>query len=437
MENTPARKDTGDFQFPWSQNITDRKRNTTLHMDESQINNILSKIPGSKRAAQGVLIPFEDGSFYHVQGIISKDESEGLSTEETFFCAFCSKNEILRLRNLRGAHDYLLRLRANALVDSPRAVRVMRERRKEIEKSGRHWSLSQYYHSKDHYHKSYIGYLSRNNAKILKGIPAGLAFIPEANAVCIRSLAGDVVIASESLEYFYYFMSIAFYGSQLGIHLIDREHAVLIAVRIMSGVEALDFEIDPRAILPLETERTINTLVKHQMQFTFGHEYAHHLCGHMSSPETCFDAISPETSIFNRNALRLYNYDLEYQADLNSLKNIQNDPNAYAQVAMGAFSVLLYLHFLHDVWEKLGLNRFSVSETHPSAIDRLKKLLQGLGKKSPVSEKELEDSLALSNDLSAIFVRQLERGRDDALTFYGSVYLPSYISKLKRDRIDF
>lgn len=406
-------------------------------MDESQIAHFLSKIPGSKRAAQGVLIPLGDGNFYHIQGIIPEKEREGLSTDETFFCAFCSKNEILRLRNLRGAHDYLLRLRANALADSPRAVRVMRERRKEYEKSGRHWSLSHYYHSKDHYHKSYIGYLSRTNAKILKGIPAGLAFIPEANAICIRSLAGDVVIASESLEYFYYFMSIAFYGAQLGIPLIDREHAVLIAVRIMSGVEALDFEIDPRAIFPLDTERKLNTLVMHQMQFTFGHEYAHHLCGHMSSPETEGDAVSSETSIFNRNTLRLYNYDLEYQADLNSLKNIQSNPNAYAQVAMGSFSVLLYLHFLNDVWEKLGFKKFSVSETHPSAIDRLQKIFQGLGKNSPVNEKELEDSLALSNNLSDIFVSQLERVRDDALKFYGSVYLPSYITKLKRDRIDF
>jgi len=101
-------------------------------MDKSTIDEILSNIPGSMRAKHGVLIPGKDGSLVHLQDMITAKESEGLTSDEIFFCAFCSKKEILRLREIKGGHDYLLRLRANAVVDCPRAVRVMRSRKSDL-----------------------------------------------------------------------------------------------------------------------------------------------------------------------------------------------------------------------------------------------------------------------------------------------------------------
>ena len=131
----------------------------TLKLSDEFIQNILQTVPGSKKAAQGVLVPTEDG-FLHLKGMTPKKETEGLSIEERFFSPFCSKKEIIRLRSINGPHDYLLRLRANAINDSPRAVRVMVSRREKYEESGRPWSLSHYYHSKDYYHKSYIKLLN-------------------------------------------------------------------------------------------------------------------------------------------------------------------------------------------------------------------------------------------------------------------------------------
>jgi len=215
-------------------------------MDEEIANHLLA-VPGAKRAACGVILPVGDGECLHIRSVINGREREGLSDDEADLLEFCSRTEILRLRELRGPHDYLLRLRANAIAESPRARRVMIARRKNFENSRRPWALSHYYHSRDYHHKSYITLLARTNAKRLKSVPAGLAFIQEANAVCIRSLAGDVVVASESLEHFYYFMSIAFYGDGLDIPLIDRADALLIAIRIMNGAEALDL-ISTRAV---------------------------------------------------------------------------------------------------------------------------------------------------------------------------------------------
>ncbi len=204
----------------------------------------------------------------------------------------------------------------------------MTARRKIFESSGRSWSLTHYYHLKDEYHKSYVRNLKRSDAKTLRNIPSGLAFVPEVNALCINSLAGAVVVVSESLEYFYYFMTIAFYGPQLGVELIDRADALLIAIRIMSGAESLDFEIDPRGNLGHELERALKEFVRAQMQFTFGHEYAHLLCGHLALPNCADEIISNEDNSSPLKDLRIYSHDLEYQADYFALKNIEHNNNS-------------------------------------------------------------------------------------------------------------
>lgn len=406
-------------------------------MREDQFNHLLASIPGAKRAAEGIIIPMDNGAFFHIRDIHDIKEMEGLSQEEGLFYAFCSKNEILRLRELRGAYDYLLRLRAYSIVDSARAVRVMAARRREFEKNGRPWSLTHYYHSKDQYHKSYIRHLARPHAKTLKRVPSGLAFIPEANAICIRSLAGDVVVASESLERFYYFMSIAFYGNQLGIELIDRIDASLIALRIMIGSEAQDFELDSRGDLPVETERVLSELVLHQMQFTFGHEYAHLLCGHHSLQETVVNQSTNEEKGVYLKELCVYEHELEFQADLCALTQIPYNSKAFTEVAHGAFSVLLYLDFLTKAWEIFGLHKSSVSETHPAPIHRIQRLHKDLGRRSPLNEKDLTGMFDVSGELIKTLKHRQIGQREDILTFYGSLYLPSYVTKPRRDRYDY
>jgi len=407
-------------------------------MDEETINRIISTVPGAKRSAQGVVFPTPDGGLFHLLGIQDSSETAGLTHEEKFFVAFCARKEILRLREIKNPHDYLLRLRANAIVDSPRLVRVMAARKSEYEKLGRIWSLTHYYHSKDSYHKSYIENLQKGNAKIAKKVPSGLTFSTEVNAMCIRSFVGDVVIASENLEHFYYFMTIAFYGESLGIKLIDRADALIIAVRLILGSEALDFEIDPRGILDDTTEREVRELVQNQMKFTFGHEYAHLLCGHLSEPDMIIKLNAFPNTPANEQKLKVYNHQLEFEADIFSLKNIESNYNTFTSVSRGALSVLIYLHFIEAVSDFCKMPQFSVSLTHPTPTDRIKNLQKGLGSKSPLSEEMITDAFDTSKKMVNIFHRRVSNSdREDILTFYGSVYMPSYMKKVKRDRYDF
>ena len=398
---------------------------------------LLKNAPNATLAANGLIFNGDDGVKFHALSMYTNRDLEGLAENETFLLDFCSKAEIFRLRELKNSHDYLLRLRAKAISSSPRAIRVMLSRKKTYETAKRTWALSHYYHSKDHYHKAYISHLLKENRKKLKEIPAGLAFIPEANALCVRSLAGDVVVVSESLEYFYYFMSIAFYGERLNINVKDRINALLIAVRIMNQAEALDFEIDPRGPLPLETERQLKLLVQAQMEFTYGHEYSHYLCGHLTAPETTLYAINNFTHSAEAPEFAVYNHELEYEADITSLKLVQHNKNTHTRLSMGAFSVLLYLNFLERVRHDTSLKPLSISLTHPTPISRIWKLLDNLGTKSPVTKTTLVRYLSGTENMIKALKHLLSHNREDALTFYGSIYLPSYTQKLKKDRIDY
>lgn len=410
-----------------------------MKLSDEIIEGIIKNVRGSKKAARGVLIPTDSGNgeYFHLRGFNSAKEVEGLTHDEIFFIAFCSKKEILRLRNIKGPHDYLLRLRANAIVDEARIVRVMSTRRDKYEESGRYWSLTEYYHTKDSYHKSYISLLEKKNMKRVKSVPSGIAPIPEVNALCIKSLAGDVVVVSESLEYFYYFMTIAFYGDLYDIELVDRIDALIIALRIIKGSEALDFDIDSRGELPAHVEREIQSLVKCQMQFTFGHEYAHYLCDHIPSADVLMRMSSSKPYL---NELAMYSHSLEYEADHYSLKNINPKSKDYKGITQGAFSVLLYLHFIEEYGNKFGVGNFSVSETHPTAKDRVDKLLDNLGTKSFIKSTDIAEMFSVAKELSEILnerVDYLKEDQPDLFGFYGSLYLIGYKKKILKDRVDF
>jgi hypothetical protein len=403
-------------------------------MDETKINELL-KIRGARRAADGVLIDFDDGATFHLTESIALPV--GLEPHELFFAYFCSLKEILRLRELRTGHDYLLRLRANAIANSPRAQRVFSKRQREYKNTGRPWSLTHYYHLMDRYHKEYIQLMPRSERKIVKSLPSGMALIAEANAICVRSFLGPVVMVSEGLEHFYYFMTIACYGNQLGVPFIDRMCALAIAVRIMNGAEALDFDLDPRGALPTATERATRSLVAAQMQFTYGHEYAHFLRNHLPSPFIEGTSTPPPGATYDPEAIATFEHEMEYEADLFAVRHIAHHGDVKERVARGAISVLVFLAFIEECATLHSVDKLRVYKTHPKSSERLKRLWQSLGKSSGVSEKEMNGCVATGEQLQDIFGRFIEGQQPDLLTLYGSAYLPSFAGRPKRDRFDY
>ncbi|NOJ40899.1 hypothetical protein [Bradyrhizobium australiense] len=392
-------------------------------MDEQKIRQALAMFPGARRAADGVILDGEDGSFY-ITDFGPKDED--LSFEEGLFVPFCSKTEILRLRALKSANDCLLRVRANAIADSARMTRVMSARRKLFEAGGREWTLTSYYHRFNAPAKRYIRLLPRRDRHIAMSVPFGFAPVDEANAICVRTLLGDVIILSEALREFYYFMTICIHGEKHGIELSDQILAGCIAVRIMNGSEALDFDIDPRGFLPPRTEARIRQFVDAMIEFTFGHELAHLLLGHLASN-------SPSASVQDAE-FRTYAHEEEYAADLHAIKNVTSKKQREA-LAVAAFNVFAYLHFFELVGAaRSEVKMFSVSSTHPSPIKRLENLKSQMPTRLDTPD-QVTDVLTQYRDVLLQFLSR--SGRQDLLTFYGSLYLPGLRGEVRQDRIDF
>lgn len=397
-------------------------------MKQDDVDFLLKAFPGSRRAAEGIIVKVDDSQSLHLYGIRKLDAD--LDEYENTLLPFCSKNEILRLRQLRNGYDYLLRLRVNAIAESARAVRVMRKRRELFEISGRAWALTHYYHTYDGFHKSYISHLQKASAKRIKTVPSGLIAITEANAASIGSLLGDVVIVSESLYHFYYFMTIAVYGEMFDISFTDRAFAVLIAFRIMNEAESADFDLDPRGNFSPLIEASLRSQVHSQMQFTFGHEFAHVICGHTETGKVVVSKDGAEA--------RMFNYGMEFEADIQAINNIRRDGQTFDNVARGGLSVMIFLNLLKQLKDHYPLRPLPVSETHPDPETRLWTLLSSLASASPLGTVEIENALEESVSLIGAFPDILEStGRSDPLTFYGSIYLPTYSGKMRLDRIDF
>jgi hypothetical protein len=403
-------------------------------LKEDKLDKIFKNVPGARKVADGYILG--EGKYrYHVWGVHSAEDIEGLEQNETFYLPFCTKEEILRIREQKTSSDYLLWFRAEAIADAPRAVRVFRKRAK-IKKD---WSLTKYYKDTFTYSKEYISLAGRSFQEKIEKIPAGMAFVNDVNAMCIRSKFGNVVIVNEALSYFLYYMNLAFFGPELGLQSDDTSAALNIAVRIMLGSESMDFDLDPRGTPPQKINEKITEYTNMQLMFVFGHEYSHHTLNHLKDGKYK----EKQINIFSKNnygneKISIYNYNhkKEYDADIQSIKNIKNNNFARSCLADSAFLLFMYFDILDHVFQVLSIRReFSVS--HPKPLDRLwhlrRKLKHSIGSNKEVIDTYLKQSESikevLSNEWIPYHIEEMEQ--------YGSYYLPSFKEKILIDREDF
>ena len=225
-------------------------------------------------------------------------------------------------------------------------------------------------------------------------------------------------------------MTIAFYGQDYGLKPVDIRDALIIAVRIISGSETLDFDIDSRGDLPPEIDRKLKELVSWQMQFTFGHEYSHYLSGHLQEAEVIsFSFKGGESDLIT------YNHKLEYEADYLSLKNILHNSTAFQKICHGAFSALLFIHFIEESSKILSSRKLSISNTHPKASKRIEELQKNLGKKSPINDHVIKEMFNAAQNHLGIINFAKEQMRSDIFNYYGSFAMSNYIKKLHVDRV--
>jgi hypothetical protein len=404
------------------------------NLKTNDLDKIFEQVPGARKVADGYILGDENAQF-HIFGVCTSEELEGLEQNETFYLPFCTKEEILRIRYQKTSSDYLLWLRAEAIADCPRAVRVFRKRAK-LKKD---WSLTKYYNDTYTYAKDYISLAGKNFQERVAKIPSGMAFINEVNAMCIRSKFGNVIVVNEALSYFLHYMNLAFFGSELGIKSEDTSAALAIAVRIMLGSEAMDFDLDPRGTPPAEIHEKITAYTNMQLMFTFGHEYSHHTLNHLqkgSEKEIRLDSFSNIESGNSSITIYNYNHKKEYEADLQAIKNIKNNNYVRSCLADSAFLLFIYFDILDHVYQVLSI-RQEVSIMHPRPLDRLWRLRRKLKDKIGATKEIIDSYLKEANSIKDVLSKEWIPYRIEQLERYGSVYLPSYKGKILIDREDF
>ncbi|EIV5806611.1 M48 family metalloprotease [Klebsiella aerogenes] len=376
----------------------------------------------------------------HATVVFPLSEVQGLESKSLFYYPICTREEIQRIECISSADDYLLALRAKSVAYCPRLTRVFLHRRN---KNIQNWSLSSYYQSNDF--EDYIDRLPDEMAKISQGIAAGYALSREPHGVCISNEHGKIIVVSEALKHFLFYMNAHFKGVAEELDHKDTDACLFIACRTMLLTETQDFDLDPRGDLPDNVKRHCTKIVNDQLAFIIGHEYAHALLGHFGE----------DANLTSHSELLMIRDDLgraekyftprqhqEFDADAGSILHADYDDEECADVLNGAVLFFLYIDIFYAISNYIN-PPFNASRTHPDPIERLWALRAAVLKARTVdverlyTDQDVKDWIKSMQGLKDHFVNELLPYGIEYFETYGSVYLPSYRQSELLDRLDF
>lgn len=352
------------------------------------------------------------------------------TTPAIMYMGFLNHEQISRVMNIQNSKDYLLKQRADIVLDKIRIHRVIKKR----QYHSQDWDFETHFDKTpfNEYLKS-LDYLDNEN---IEGIAYGYIFCDDPNGRIIKTDYGNIVTVSESLKYFLYFMNLCILTFD-NIEVPDdvRHASLLIAIRTMLQTESLDFELDPRGIIPDELEKQLIEYTNLQLEFIVGHEFSHHLLNHLDNASVI------EKSMFERDCdiyEKVYTYEQqqEFEADLDAIKRPIMSDEMRKNFANRALFFFAYIEIYDNVKEQIfpSMNRV---KNHPEPRERFQKIKQEFY--DLFEEDELEN---LNSLLSFVDFYKKELQEDvstniERYEFYGSVYLGSWRGKPLIDRVDY
>ena len=386
-------------------------------------------IKNDPSAANRILIDKDERFVYFVYDKIPKKELVDLTPDQYFFYPMCTKEEIKRIYDVQNASDYLLKFRADQIVEHTRLKRVFSSLQAKLPD----WNFTEAFSD-----VNYVEYLDRLSTELkesIRNVELGNIYLKEANGYCIKTPYGNIIVISYALRYFLYYMNLFYLATIEYPEYGEPIDPLTIAIKVMLGSEALDFEIDSRGDIPFELHEKLEELTGLQMQFVLGHELAHHYLGHLEKGRlTTARAMSNLHELGNE---KYYNYSekLELEADYYSVKNAN-----LQEWEVGRFIDASYLFFFYlDVFKCVEDYMFPKSsfhlKTHPDPLNRLYKINEKfdcIGESFSYEDlKEIESSLSgLKNQLVADFLPYYI----DELEQYASTYLSKYKGEVIHDR---
>lgn len=359
-----------------------------------------------------------------------------------WFYAICSKSEIERIKNPQNGDDFILLLRADIIADDMRLYRVVRHYVDIAEKSKVKWSLEDFY--KTNHFEYFKNHLPVDLKEKVDGIATGLIYTKEANGLIFKTDFGFCSVLSASLFYFIKFSFLALIDSGGRIPLEVCIASLRIAIRTMFEKEALDFDWDPRGIIPENIEKVITAPYPYIMTFLAGHEYSHFLNGDLDDYHAVQKTISTyfkdgedykKIGVYNSNQMQ------EFAADLGALNYPEFDDDEYNQYYYYALSWFAILA-IFEAAENTMFPPFN-KQSHPGAKARYNNILNNA--KRPLNFEEMKefymvDLPRLVSYYEEIIIEDVQYNCE-AYEFEGSVYLAAPNTEWRGpeliDRVDY
>lgn len=395
---------------------------------------IASTTAGAKRTKNGVLLPLDaHGSFYHITDIspINKDAYREFGDEWIAYSGICSVEDYKKIITLNSPYDHLLKIRADSILDNMRVYRVFQNRFKKAQGM----TLSKWYARNDRVN-TYLSYLSKGNQVKLGSVPIGTAMLQKPNAVCMRVDKSNIIIISEKLMYALYFFNIFIYGESLGFNQEECNLGLIIALRIVYGYETLDFDLDNRGEFPDYIERNLQKITSYQYDFIVGHEYAHHILGHLDNSKLYSERfLNNESS--EKNQHYIHRFKEEYDADWYAVKNLTGDSSYKNNITNAAFSCFFFFYVLENFGEYIAPSGNVKVKNHPPAMSRLNSLRAKVKSKYGESKSQLELTKNAIDGFLNYFINDMMVYHMDDFEVYGSLYFERFKNKKLIDRFDY
>jgi hypothetical protein len=383
----------------------------------------------------GILFSLESSAIDYVL----MDKSAYLNSQEfqkQFYKRLCTESEIERVFAPQNATDYLLKIRADYIIDHMRVYRFYRRR---WLKMGKRYSLESSFRT-DHYY-GYLKMLGSQDRKDLLGVTFGDIFTSEANGEIFHSPFGPIVTISQSLHHFLEFSHLALMTFHCEIPSRVRFAALVIALRVMFQYESLDFDADPRGKVSPKLLVEMRRPIAGQLKFIAGHEFAHYLLGHLSDKKIigrCLDG-----RIQDATTLRIYNTSEqeELNADFAALMKPQITDRKRTRLLNAVLIWFGALELYQYACDILSPPRVGGFKTHPSARERHLHLAKNIETKYKSTIEKISESIIKSVESFKGPLQEYLALDVDSFETYGSIYLDAPNTKWRGkellDRIDY
>jgi hypothetical protein len=359
--------------------------------------------------------------------------------QRLFFRAFCTEEEIDRILNPKSASDYLLRTRAETIADHARLTRVYRDKAR---KAGESWNLSSSFD--DEHYLSVLERLPVQKKAVCGNVTYGDIFSNDPNGMIFKTDFGPILTISESLRHFLKFANLTLmdFGDQVPWNV--KINAIRIAIRVMLKTEAMDFELDPRGIIPGHIEVALNAVTRRQMVFVAAHEFSHYLLGHLSDSQLheqpIIRAISSRDDDYRPLKVYTTSHSNEFEADASAITVPRYGRFERLHITQSALVWFAALHLYQSVSNAFFPTPNWLPKSHPTALERFDEILRLGLQRRYLSSRVWKGFRRFVTDMEVFVLEDASVNFDD-YEQYGSFYLDAPNTAWRGckliDRVDF